>query len=211
MEQKPNLEAKKEQWEQVYSQGKEKLPWLENPIPKEILEDFSARFKKGDKILDYGCGDGKLAEFLFQKGLAIVCSDISQKALDLVSEKNPNIKTIQADEPSKITMNENFNGVLSWGVMHHVDKNLWSKYIDQLVNITKDGGYILIGGHSTKDEEFSQGFRISPTTGNVSTAVDSLESILQEQGLKIITSGYFDFKEGFTNKDRAFRYFLFQK
>ena len=31
------MEAEKEQWEQVYSQGNGKLPWLENPIPKEIL------------------------------------------------------------------------------------------------------------------------------------------------------------------------------
>ena len=100
---------------------------------------------------------------------------------------------------------------LLWGVMHHIDKNLWNKYINQFADMTKESGYILIGGHSMKDEEFSQGFRISPTTGNISTAVDSLETILQEQGLKIITSDYFNFKEGFTGKDRAFKYFLVQK
>lgn len=211
MEQKINSEIKKEQWEKVYSQRKEKLPWIENPIPTEILGNFCERFNQGDKILDYGCGDGILAEFLVSKGLSVVCSDISQKALDIVSDKNPDIKTIQADEPSKISSSENFDGILSWGVMHHIDKNIWNEHIDQLDNLVKKNGYLLIGGHSMKDDEFSRGFRISPTTGNISTAVDSLEFILKENNLKIVDTGYFDFKEGFTGKDRAFKYFLVQK
>lgn len=209
MEQKHNL--KKQQWENVYSRDRGNLPWLENPIPTEILEDFCGHLEEGSKVLDYGCGDGILAEFLSQKGLLVVCSDISEKALELVAEKNPAIETIQADEPSKIATSESFDGILSWGVMHHVDKNLWNTYIDQFKNMTKDNGYILVGGHSMKDEEFSQGFRISPTTGDISTAVDSLESIFQEKGLKIVNSGYFDFKEGFSGKDRAFKYFLVQR
>lgn len=210
MEQKPTVEKKK-QWEDVYARGREKLPWLENPIPTKILKDFCEHFKHGDKVLDYGCGDGILAEILAKNGLNVVCSDISEKALKLVSEKNPEIETIQADEPSKIANTENFDGVLVWGVMHHIDKNLWKKYVGDFANITKENGYILLGGHSMKDEEFSKGFRISPTTGDVSTAIDSLENTLQEQNLKIIDSGYFDFGEGFTGKQRAFKYFLVQK
>jgi cyclopropane fatty-acyl-phospholipid synthase-like methyltransferase len=210
MEQKPTIEKKK-QWEDVYSKGREKLPWLENPTPTKILADFCSHFEKGDKVLDYGCGDGILAQILAKNGLKVACSDISEKALDLVSEKNPEIETIQAEEPSKIPKGETFDGVLVWGVMHHIDKNLWKKYVADLANITKENGFILFGGHSMKDEEFSKGFRISPTTGEISTAMDSLETILQEQNLKIIDSGYFDFKEGFTGKQRAFKYFLVQK
>jgi SAM-dependent methyltransferase len=207
----PNFESKKRHWENIYSKGKEKLPWLENPMPEKIMEEFCSHLKPSDKVLDYGCGDGKLADFLQKKGLKVACSDISEKALSLVSEKMPNAETIQAEEPQKIGNSPTFDGVLAWGVMHHIDKELWGHYIDGFANIAKKDGYILIGGHSMKDKEFSQGSRISPTTGDISNAVDSLETMLPNHGLKIINSGYFNFEESSTKQQRCFKYFLVKK
>lgn len=206
-----NVESSKQKWESAYSKEREHLPWLENPIPEKIIEQFCSHFNLGDKVLDYGCGDGILSEILVKKGLKVVCSDISQRALDMVLEKIPGVETIQASEPLEIGNTPAFEGVIVWGVMHHIDKKLWGNYLDGFANLIKENGRILIGGHSMKDEEFAKGFRVSPTTGLISNAVDSLETLLVSHKLKIIDSDYFPFEEGFSKKQRVFKYFIAEK
>lgn len=198
-------------WEDVYSFGRERLPWLENPLPTEILQDFINHLQSDHKILDYGCGDGLLTDFLIQGGFKnILCSDISRKALDMVLQRHSAVKVVRANEPSEI-IEKPFDGILVWGVMHHVDYDQWEKFVYDFSNLVKPGGFILFGGHSRKDVEFSQGYRVSPTTGEVSTAVDYLEEILPNNNLHILKSGYFDFIESFSSCPRAFKYFLSQR
>lgn len=194
-------------WEEVYSRDKKELPWLENPIPEEILENFSSHIKKGETILDYGCGDGVLSEVLHKKGFELVCSDISSKALELVSNKISGVRTVQAEKPEDISKNQEFGGLLAWGVLHHINKEKWVDYIKGFKAVLKPEGMLLIGGHSKNDVEFSEGYRISPTTGNVSTALD-IYDILEKEGLQILDSGNFDFKEAHSGKDRSFKYYL---
>jgi 2-polyprenyl-3-methyl-5-hydroxy-6-metoxy-1,4-benzoquinol methylase len=202
------LEKRKEQWDKVYDGDKEKLPWTENPIPVEIISKFCSFFSEGGEVLDFGCGDGILTKILIENGLSVTCSDISAGALKMVSKQFPNIKTIQAGDPSEIITDIKFDGILVWGVLHHVDERLWDEYFKRLSEMTKPNGYILFGGHSKMDSEFSEGYRISPTTGEHSTAIDSLENTLLNNDVEVIDSGYFPFKEAFTSHQRAFRYFL---
>lgn len=198
---------RKDIWEKVYERND--LPWVSNPVPLSILNKFSSHFKPGDIILDYGGGDGVLAEILLKNGLNVVCSDISAKALALAKEKNPDLITIQASAPSEfVTNGDMFDGILVWGVLHHVDIEEWPKYFESFHKILKEDGWLLIGGHSSQDKEFKCGSRISPTTGLISHSINNIEEILPSSGFSIEETDYFEFEEAHTKSNRVFKYYL---
>jgi len=201
------MNEKQEKWERIYERIN--LPWLENPIPGAILEKFANHFNKGDKILDYGGGNGVLSKILIDNGLDVTCSDISEKALILAKKEIPTLKIIQASNPSLFYEKRYaFDGVLVWGVMHHINKKEWGNYLNSFYSILKSGGILLIGGHSTKDIDFEKGYRISPTTGDISHAVNEIRNIAEENNFRIDESDFYEFKEGFSGKKRIFNYFF---
>ncbi len=207
---KDMIEQKKQQWDGVYSGPKEKIPWVENPIPKAELKLFIEHLPKNKTVLDYGSGDGILADFLFEQGLDISCCDVSKKAIELVNKKMPNVETWVAFHPSQIEK-KGFGGLLAWGVMHHLPRERWESYIDTFIEMTSDDAVMLFGGHSMKDKDFVDGKRISPTTGEESFAIDFMEDLLKDKNLEIIESGYFPFKEAYSDNERCFKYFLVKK
>lgn len=204
------MDEVKNEWENIYK--KETLPWLKNPTPNHILETFSKYFNKGDTILDYGGGNGLLSEILVKYDLRVTCSDISENALTLAKNKVPSIDTIQASHPSYfVQTGQKFDGILCWGVMHHVHKDEWKEYLKDFHTTLKEKGVLLLGGHSTKDIDFENGYRVSPTTNNISYAVNEIGTIAEEVGFTIESSDFFEFQEGFSGHKRVFKYFFLRK
>ena len=200
-------------WNDVYNRGE--LPWTKNPIPYDLFDVFMDGISSGDSVLDYGCGDGYIALELIQRyRCRVACVDISSNALRQARKKElEQLETYEIEShPSELLGRyEDFKRILVWGVMHHIDKHTWSSYIKDFYKLLHQDGILLIGGHSKKDPEFSEGYRISPTTNIKSHAVDDLEEVFRENNFKIIEEGYFPFKEAFTGENRVFKYFLLKK
>ncbi|MBD9721972.1 class I SAM-dependent methyltransferase [Streptomyces sp. ID-01-6.2a] len=51
----------------------------------------------GAKVLDFGCGDGRVAIPLAGLGYDVTASDSSQRMLDRLTERAPNITAVRAD------------------------------------------------------------------------------------------------------------------
>jgi len=65
---------------------------LQRKIDLAILEDYNFA-----KILDIGCGKGSLTHILKKKNNYVIGLDISQTAVDVVSEKYPDIDFLCTD------------------------------------------------------------------------------------------------------------------
>jgi len=65
---------------------------LQRKIDLSILEDYSF-----DKILDIGCGKGSLTHMLKKKNNYVLGVDISQTAVDIASERFPDIDFVKTD------------------------------------------------------------------------------------------------------------------
>ena len=65
---------------------------LQRKIDLAILEDYNF-----DKVLDVGCGKGSLTHILKKKNNIVVGIDISQTAIDIASERFPDIKFVCSD------------------------------------------------------------------------------------------------------------------
>lgn len=112
------------------------------------LEFIQDHIQAGDKVLDFGCGNGRLLEILRDKKSEYYGMDISQKLIELAREKYPefhrNFSKISGQ--CSLAFPDNFfNKVVSIAVFHHFpDKKFRSDMIRELYRVTKPGGEIIV-------------------------------------------------------------------
>lgn len=122
----------------------------------EFLRRFVkyGRIKKSDKVLEAGCGTGKIGTALaYEIGCDVTCMDYSDKALDaaehisnVISKKNHGIK-VSFVKGDLFSFNEadKYDIVFNEGVIEH-----WKaeedrlKVIQNMVNAAKPGGRVII-------------------------------------------------------------------
>lgn len=101
----------------------------------------------GDKILDYGCGNGRLLEILKNKQINYVGVDVSQKLIDLAKAKYPD----HSESFSKISSlgslafpDNFFNRIISVAVFHHFPEKYAGEMAKELYRITKPEGTVVV-------------------------------------------------------------------
>lgn len=107
-------------WSEYWTK-KESWLWILKftPTYKKIVKMFRALdLPKGGKILDAGCGTGKLASFWLNEGCDILGIDISDGALAITKKKG--VKTMKADILKGLPFEDNsFDLVYSDGLLEH--------------------------------------------------------------------------------------------
>jgi 2-polyprenyl-6-hydroxyphenyl methylase/3-demethylubiquinone-9 3-methyltransferase len=110
-----------------------KLPW----IVKRLKEDG---LKKGDCILDVGCGAGLATNPLAQAGYSVTGVDLARGAL-AEAKKRDQTKTVKYVEANALELpfeNESFDAVISLDFLEHVDNP--KKVIEEISRVLKPGG-----------------------------------------------------------------------
>lgn len=117
----------------------------------EFIKDYT---KRGDKVLDYGCGNGRLLELFVGRKVDYIGVDVSKKMLDIACEKHTNTGnsrekiSFQKISPSQISLpfKENyFNTVYAVAVFHHLpSQKLRLEIAKELYRNLKPNGHIVI-------------------------------------------------------------------
>ena len=105
--------------------------------------------KKGDNILDFGCGNGRLLKLFKNKSINYKGIDISQELLNLAKKQYPNNKNnfikIFATKLRLPFNDKEFNSIYTIATFHHLPgKNYRQKIVEELYRVTKKGGYIIV-------------------------------------------------------------------
>jgi ubiquinone/menaquinone biosynthesis C-methylase UbiE len=92
------------------------------PQAKVRIIDAFARLSglaAGARVLDVGCGSGAFTDLLQQRGHQTSGLDISPKLIALAKRKFPEIMFYEGDAENMPFNNEEFDGVLLSGLIHH--------------------------------------------------------------------------------------------
>ncbi|PJA86780.1 MAG: hypothetical protein CO141_02950 [Candidatus Moranbacteria bacterium CG_4_9_14_3_um_filter_42_9] len=111
----------------------------------EFIQDYVSR---GENVLDYGCGNGRLLELFSGKNIDYTGLDISGKMINIAKGKyyDPLIKFRKITSFDSLTFPGNyFNAVYSVAVFHHLpSRALRRKVAKELYRVTAPGGFIII-------------------------------------------------------------------
>ncbi|MDY6966458.1 MAG: methyltransferase domain-containing protein [Halobacteriota archaeon] len=153
------------------------------------LIDF-ATIKKGDVILDLGCGPGTLAITLAQnfKEAEIYGVDLSEKTLNLARKVifslglNDAIKLERGDIEDLPFPDDFFDVVLSQAVINLVPRKKLA--FEEISRVTKPDGHIVISD-CIKKAEVEKGSELWSKCITGAPTIDEFEAYVSEAGLKI--------------------------
>lgn len=153
---------------------------------------FKKYIKEGDRIIDVGCGNGRLLELFKGENINYTGVDISDRLINLARKKHPDNNFVVADNLNLPFSDNNFDKVFSIAVLHTIPSNqLREKAIIELKRILKPGGFLFI------------------TVWDV-WRKDTLPEFLKYSFLKLIGKSKLDFKDAFIPwADKTKRYYHF--
>jgi len=169
------------EWDIKHKQKKEVIK-LENFVENLDL-------KEGEKVLDAGCGNGRLAPFIKKKIKEkgkIIGIDFSEKMINR-GKKNGNLKKvsyIQTDIHYLPFKKNSFDSVICLAIFPHLnDKN---KALVDIYNVLKPGGKLFIA-HLMKRENLNHYHsQIKPVCNDLLPNKLSMKQMLEENGFNNI-------------------------
>ncbi len=168
-------EAYDERYKKVHQEG---LSWSINK-PTKLIEDIINKYHlEKAKILEIGCGEGRDAKYLLEKGYNVTATDISKEAVNYCINNDKNHKdnykvfNILDDEIS-----EKYDFIYSVAVLHMLvedaDRN---RFYKQIFNSLNDNGYSLI---------LTMGDGLKESKSDINKAFDMVKRIHQETNKEI--------------------------
>lgn len=124
-----------------FSQTRSK-PW------PEFLE-FKKYVKQGDRILDLGCGNGRLWNFLRDQQIDYTGLDISEKLIDQAKQRYQssidNPKFLVGDILKLPLANQEFDLVFCIATLHHIpSQQLRQQVLGEINRVLKPGGLLIM-------------------------------------------------------------------
>ena len=155
----------------------------ETQVPDFVVE-FGELLKKGDTVLDVGCGAGvPNAKYLSEKGVAITGIDISEKLLEEAQKNVPEGRFIKTDV-NEFQTDEKFNGIIAWDSLFHLQPDQHEAVLTKLHDLLDEDGYLLFTHGAPEgqitSEMYGQTFTYS------SPGAEKLKEILANLGFNIL-------------------------
>lgn len=146
-----NMEESKRYWNEKY--------WVRHMRDDDLDNIEDAWVDKYDeiisshlgKLLDLGCGVGQYSKHFADKGFSVTSADISERALDYLSSKYPEIKTVKTDMTEPLPFAEkSFDVVFANLSIHFFSENDTRSLISEIKRILKDDGIFVGSCNSSK-------------------------------------------------------------
>ncbi|MDR1167774.1 MAG: class I SAM-dependent methyltransferase [Heliobacteriaceae bacterium] len=207
------IRSEKQTWNKQYEGDWSMLPWAgEEPTNSE--KKYIDRFLTGknQKILEYGCGTGKMASYLASQGHDVLAAEYSDVAVKKIKSTNPPFEIMEASAPSDIK-DKNFDMITCIGVFHHQPPEVQEEFLKSFSQmITPDGQIIIMGWDDTDPEFVAMPKRISKQTKTRTWTINHLENVIPKYGLRIKNPPeLINFTEIGWNADRILRCYVIER
>ena len=106
------------------------------------LQDLN--LQKGQKVLDLGCGNGRLYELLVPYGIEYYGVDLSDELVKIAKKNVPDGKIMQGDITDLPYEDSEFDLIISVATLHHIpSKEKRLKTVQEMHRVLKSGGEAL--------------------------------------------------------------------
>ena len=107
---------------------------------------------RGSPVLELGCGDGRDARFLTERGFLVVATDFSEKALEITRRRAPAVKTQNVDLTRGLPFpDESFGVIVASLSLHYFPWQQTTEILADVRRCLRPGGHLLARLNSTKD------------------------------------------------------------
>lgn len=114
----------------------------------EGFGDFAKYAKAGDKILDLGCGNGRMAQLFYGLGVSYLGLDNSKELIKIAQQRYRTEHDYSFQTADVLALNlapDQFNLVLMIAVLHHAPtKELRLKVLKDIFAVLKPGGRLVL-------------------------------------------------------------------
>jgi cyclopropane fatty-acyl-phospholipid synthase-like methyltransferase len=110
----------------------------------EGTDHFCSILKKGNQVLDVGCGAGVKSRYLSKKGLDVTGIDFSEKLIEIAKKESSGIEFIVMDMKDVRDLNRQFDGIFAQASLLHIPKNEIADVLGISVSALKSNGYIYV-------------------------------------------------------------------
>jgi len=123
--------------------------------PSSEFEKFINYLESDSLVLDLGCGPGRDALLLTQKGFKVIGVDLSSKMIKAAQGRVPDA-TFKVMDVRKLDFeDEHFNGIWASALFLHIPKADIPKALTEASRVLKAGGYLYISVKLGAGEEFN--------------------------------------------------------
>lgn len=149
-----------------------------NEEPEKILagvcfpgEELTKFITAKSKVLDVGCGSGKISEYLYKNDYVVTGIDINKKALDENKKRNSNITYIEADITKMLPFEDaSFDAItVPYVFVSIIDREEARKAVAELMRVLKIGGLLWLC-EATYSEDYNERYK----TGKELTGLDNV-------------------------------------
>lgn len=195
--------------------------WTSVEPPIELVELIESKKIRQCKCLDSGCGEGFFSIYLASQGFDVTGVDLSENAISYAKEnaekQEIKIKFIAMDVADLDKLNEKFDFIFEWALLHHIMPEKRKKYVENISNLLNKGGKYFSMCFNEKDPKFGKGEKLRIVSEGARMPAgarlyfSSLEELkeLFEPYFKIIESKVFE-KPG-VGVNNIWNYFFMEK
>jgi ubiquinone/menaquinone biosynthesis C-methylase UbiE len=119
---------------------------FEAPLDLGMLQQFIAPLRdSGGKVLDAGCGTGRMLTYLQQHGIReLEGIDVSPRMIEIASSSHPDVALTVGDLLQLPYLDGAFDGVLGWYSIIHTSPAAYSELVRSLRRVLRIGGLLLL-------------------------------------------------------------------
>ncbi len=174
-------------WNKVYQEHRYDAPWLTDIWADFVINEFQnyIDMSKPQKILDYGCGNGKIGMHFMTPDIDVEFADISNEQIDkLYAQFQGKVLTYAVSYPEEIS--NKYDCIICSGVFHHINSKEWKNFLNQFYHILNPKGKLLISGFCETDAILRGRDSRAPMTGEKNWCIDGLVNFVNPEQFKII-------------------------
>jgi ubiquinone/menaquinone biosynthesis C-methylase UbiE len=163
----------------------------EGPIDRSLLVAFIELINRQSvgRVADIGCGPGRVAAFMAERGLEVVGVDVSQAMLAVARTAHPHIKFEEGQLDALPIETGVLAGAVCWYSIIYTPPDHLAEAFGELTRVLIPGGYVLLAFQAESEPVYradAQGTRLPLTSYR--HGVQEVAGSLEDTGFKIYTT-----------------------